>query len=189
MERQLGRRITEIAKDHCNRYFFAKDLLHGRVLDAACGCGYGSFILNEKCVVTGVDISEKTIRHAEEFFPGPEYVLGNLAETPWRGRFSGIVSFETLEHLPEPKSVLEAFRRCLSGYFVASVPNENLYPFNPEVFKEDEYPHIRHYKPEEFDALFKDSGFEVVSRWCQESKQHPEIKAGTDGRFLIYVGC
>jgi SAM-dependent methyltransferase len=157
-------------------------------LDAACGCGYGSSILNEKCVVTGVDIAERAIRHAEEFFPGPEYILGDVADSPWRGRFSGIVSFETLEHLKDPKPVLESFRRSLNGYFIASVPNENLYPFDPQVFKNDEYPHQRHYRPEQFDALFEDAGFTVISRWCQESKSKPEIKEGTEGRFLIYVG-
>ena len=187
MERQLASSLAGIAPDHLARYYFAKEYLSGRVLDAACGCGYGSYILNSQCVVTGVDICPEAIEHAKEHFPGPEYVTGDISQAPWKGRFSGVVSFETLEHLEFPEIVLCHFRQALNGLLICSVPNEDHYPFNAETFKNDIYPHKRHYTPTEFDKLVSENGFEVLSRWCQQDKRNATVKKGTEGRFLVYV--
>ena len=49
----------EMTSEHINRYRFATALVgNQRVLDIACGSGYGSFILSEKASsVIGIDIS------------------------------------------------------------------------------------------------------------------------------------
>jgi 2-polyprenyl-3-methyl-5-hydroxy-6-metoxy-1,4-benzoquinol methylase len=186
--RQWGHTVNEIKKDHVNRYLFAKQHVTGRVLDAACGCGYGSKILLENAVeAVGVDDSIEAIEWAREFFRGPQFINGKIEEAPWTGKFETIVSLETLEHLQNPEEALKAFRRSCIGTLIASVPNENLYPFKAEVFANDESPHFRHYRPEEFQDLLEWSGFKVVGRFCQVSKQEPEVVKGTDGRYLIYV--
>lgn len=69
---------------------------------------------------------------------------------------------------------------------IASVPNEERYPFSAERFAGDKYPHKRHYTPDQFHSLLNDAGFVVESRWCQKDKQGEVVK-GTDGIFLIYV--
>jgi 2-polyprenyl-3-methyl-5-hydroxy-6-metoxy-1,4-benzoquinol methylase len=186
--RQWGHTVNEIKKDHVNRYRFAKQHVTGRVLDAACGCGYGSKILLENAVeAVGVDDSIEAIEWAREFFRGPQFINGKIEEAPWTGKFETIVSLETLEHIKNPEEALKAFRRSCIGTLIASVPNENLYPFKAEVFANDESPHFRHYRPEEFQDLLEWSGFKVVGRFCQVSKQEPEVVKGTDGRYLIYV--
>jgi 2-polyprenyl-3-methyl-5-hydroxy-6-metoxy-1,4-benzoquinol methylase len=186
--RQWGHTVNEIKKDHVNRYLFAKQHVTGRVLDAACGCGYGSKILLENALeAVGVDDSIEAIEWAREFFRGPQFINGKIEEAPWTGKFETIVSLETLEHLQNPEEALKAFRRSCIGTLIASVPNENLYPFKAEVFANDESPHFRHYRPEEFQDLLEWSGFKVVGRFCQVSKQEPEVVKGTDGRYLIYV--
>jgi 2-polyprenyl-3-methyl-5-hydroxy-6-metoxy-1,4-benzoquinol methylase len=186
--RQWGHTVNEIKKDHVNRYLFAKQHVTGRVLDAACGCGYGSKILLENAVeAVGVDDSIEAIEWAREFFRGPQFINGKIEEAPWTGKFETIVSLETLEHIKNPEEALKAFRRSCIGTLIASVPNENLYPFKAEVFANDESPHFRHYRPEEFQDLLEWSGFKVVGRFCQVSKQEPEVVKGTDGRYLIYV--
>jgi 2-polyprenyl-3-methyl-5-hydroxy-6-metoxy-1,4-benzoquinol methylase len=186
LERRLGKDLSQIPADHRNRYFFARDKLTGRVLDAACGCGYGSAILNEKCVTVGVDIHPPAIEHAKQYYPGPEYLCGDICSRPWHGKFSGIVSFETLEHLKDPRPVLDEFRASLKGLLICSVPNEITYPFVAEVFKNDEFPHYRHYTPSEFDELLICSGFIVESRHSN-SKHDPVIRDGTEGQFLVYI--
>jgi 2-polyprenyl-3-methyl-5-hydroxy-6-metoxy-1,4-benzoquinol methylase len=186
--RQWGHTVNEIKKDHVNRYRFAKQHVTGRVLDAACGCGYGSKILLENAVeAVGVDDSIEAIEWAREFFRGPQFINGKIEEAPWTGKFETIVSLETLEHIKNPEEALKAFRRSCIGTLIASVPNENLYPFKAEVFANDDSPHFRHYRPEEFQDLLEWSGFKVVGRFCQVSKQEPEVVKGTDGRYLIYV--
>lgn len=44
-ERQMQSDPALIRADHTGRYRFASKLVSGNVLDAACGCGYGSHIL------------------------------------------------------------------------------------------------------------------------------------------------
>lgn len=137
-------------------------------------------------VVVGVDRSANAINWAEEYFPGPVYIRGQIEDAPWAGKFDTVVSLETLEHLKDPKPTLDAFRQACSGVLVASVPNEERYPFKAENFARDESPHFRHYTPLQFQELLEASGFRVIERFCQKDKLG-QIHGGTDGMFLIYV--
>ena len=58
--------VREIWYEHVHRYAFAQGLAKDkRVLDAACGEGYGSHLLSQVAKsVLGVDIDDKTIAHA-----------------------------------------------------------------------------------------------------------------------------
>lgn len=186
--RQWGKSLYAIQQDHVVRYDFAAKYAKGRILDAACGCGYGSSLLAQKGVVTGVDSYKKAIDWANHhFLSDVEYLHARIEDEPWKGRFETVVSLETIEHLKDPVPALEAFRRACVGSFIASVPNEERYPFLAETFARDDSPHYRHYTPEEFDSLLKAHGFTVKERMSQISKSKPQVRPGTDGRFLIYV--
>ena len=58
--------VREIAYEHWHRYAFVRALTAGkRVLDAACGEGYGSaFLAGVAAQVTGIDLDPSTIEHA-----------------------------------------------------------------------------------------------------------------------------
>jgi len=60
--------VREIWYEHWHRYVFARRLAQGRrVLDAACGEGYGAAMLADGAVeVVGVDIDAPSIAHARE---------------------------------------------------------------------------------------------------------------------------
>ena len=151
-----------------------------KVLDLACGCGYGSYLLH--CAgleVTSVDASLEAIEYAKEFYPGPKY-LRQRAED-FSGEFEAFVSFETLEHLPDPASLL---RSVNAQVLIASVPNEEHYPFKRENFEGETYPHLRHYTPAEFESLLSDGGYTVVKMSCQKDK-NGYIFDGSDGIFMI----
>jgi len=191
--RQYGK-LDEIRADHLNRYKFALQRVKQvdvnprfRVLDAACGCGYGSSILNELGRVVGVDISQDAIDYARKNYHGPGYVLGSILEKPWCGVFDVLTSFETIEHLKEPEKALKLFRDSVDGLFFVSVPNESVNPFNADDFAGDEYPHQRHYTPDELDELLSAADFKVIERYCQKDKRPGVVEPGTDGRFLVYV--
>lgn len=186
--RQFGP-IETIRADHINRYLFAAGYLQkklprgARVLDAACGCGYGSWLLHGAGFdVTSVDISEEAIAYAKEQYQGPTYHQKSVYEID--GQWDAIVSFETLEHLDRPEALLA---RVKAPILIASVPNENLYPFVAENFAGDSSPHLRHYTPDQFSILIESSGRRVVERFCQKTKIPGDVEPGTDGKFIIYV--
>jgi SAM-dependent methyltransferase len=126
--------VREIWYEHMHRYVLAGELVQGkRVLDAACGEGYGAYHLaGRAAAVTAVDISPETIAHARG-----RYRLDNLffqvadcRALPFTdGQFDCIVSFETLEHLEEQAQMLAEFRRVLAsdGFLLISSPDKAVY--------------------------------------------------------------
>ena len=182
--RQYSPTIDGIRPDHTARYRFASSLIPiGRhVLDMACGCGYGSWMLKQAgMIVTGVDIAQEAIDYAQKHYAGPSFICQKAEET--KGTWGAIVSFETIEHLPDP---CRAFEGVSAPLLIASVPNEEFYPFSKERFAGDKYPHLRHYTVAEFEALLEAMGYAVSDWYCQKDKRGEVIK-GTDGMFLIAV--
>jgi len=183
IDRQYGK-LDEIRPDHVYRYVFAASVLKKiRVLDLACGCGYGSFLLHGAGNdVTAADIAPEAIEYAKKNYPGPNYILTSAEE--FYGEFDAIVSFETLEHLGDPLSFLN---RVKAKKIICSVPNEEVTPFNPEKFEKDTYPHRRHYTPSEFEALLNEAGFNKVAMYSQHHKRD-NVHLGSGGMFLIACG-
>jgi 2-polyprenyl-3-methyl-5-hydroxy-6-metoxy-1,4-benzoquinol methylase len=185
--RQWPDSLENSRPDHRLRYKFAADKVLGRTLDAACGVGYGSWLLSQKVQVVGIDNYKLAILWARERFSGPEYILGDITEAPWDGDFETIVSLETIEHMKDPAPALKAFRKSCKGNFIVSVPNEEVYKFEAEIFKNDLSPHYRHYTPQQFETLLNEHGFIVEGRFCQVGKKAPDVVEGTNGKYLIYV--
>jgi 2-polyprenyl-3-methyl-5-hydroxy-6-metoxy-1,4-benzoquinol methylase len=65
-ERYVPGIAGEIAHEHWHRYAFARAFVAGRrVVDVACGEGYGSVVLADAAaLVTGIDIDAATLAHA-----------------------------------------------------------------------------------------------------------------------------
>lgn len=186
--RQWPTCFSEVPTHHVARYAFAAKHCFGRVLDAACGVGYGTSVLaGHNASVLGVDQSEEAIKWASGFFNGPRYLVSKIEEMPHLGCFDSVVSLETIEHLKDPEKVLSRFRQICKARFIVSVPNEDEYKFVAENYVNDESPHYRHYRPQELDRLLEKHGFKVLERHCQKSKTDPVVIQGTEGKFLIYV--
>lgn len=123
---------------HVIRYHWASDYVKSgdRVLDAACGLGYGARVIQHNTrasQVVGVDGSEYAVDYARKSFSDGqrriEYRVGMLPEALSSfedGSFDVITSFETLEHVPDPVAVLREFHRLLApgGRMLVSVPND-----------------------------------------------------------------
>lgn len=182
--RQYSPTVAGIRPDHVARYEFAAKTIKPKtfVLDLACGCGYGSWIMEKTGLfVTGVDIEPEAIAYAHQHYKGPTYLCKAADEVT--GRWGTIVSFETIEHLAKPETL---FKGIEARQLICSVPNERFYPFSKERFAGDKYPHLRHYTPEEFESFLNDNGWTVESWHCQKDKRSP-ITEGKDGMFLIAV--
>ena len=137
--------------EHIARYRFAKDFARGkRVLDIACGEGYGAAALAKAGAtsVTGVDISRDICRHARRKY-GVDACVGNAQAIPLHDRsIDLIVSFETIEHVEAPVTFLDECARVLvpDGTLIVSTPNRPIYsgkggqnPFHRLEFNEQEF--------------------------------------------------
>src|SRR5450830_630944 len=144
---------------HVARYLLASTHCKGRrVLDIACGEGYGSRMLKEwgASEVLGVDVSQEAIDHARHNFSreGVEFHCAPAEELPQllAGKgFDLIVSLETIEHLQEPERFLADLRQALNpgGCIIISCPNDWWY--FPSEQEKNPY-HVRKYHFEEFRA-------------------------------------
>ena len=143
--------------EHWHRYAEAVHLARGkRVLDAACGEGYGSFLLADGArSVVGVDVSSEVVAHARIRYPRPNLVFAQASVTHLPLRDTSIdlvVSFETVEHLANQRSMLAEFRRVLApdGILVISSPNRPVY--NEEAGAENHF-HVKELDRSEFAGL------------------------------------
>lgn len=128
--------VREIWYEHMHRYAFAVPLSRGaRVLDAACGEGYGSALLAGAADnVLGADISPEAIGHARTRYgqvPNLSFLQADctaLDELP-SASVDLIVSFETLEHVEEQERMLDGFARLLTedGLLLVSTPDKHTY--------------------------------------------------------------
>ncbi|WP_153070309.1 class I SAM-dependent methyltransferase, partial [Escherichia coli] len=110
-ERFMPEVAGQIAFEHLHRYHFASRFCQGkRVLDVACGEGYGSRILsNAASSVVGVDISAEAVAHAQgKYARGSlEFVEASAASLPLPDdSFDVVVSFETIEHHDQHEEML-----------------------------------------------------------------------------------
>lgn len=127
--------VREIWYEHVHRYAFAAPLCAGqRVLDAACGEGYGSAMLARGAAsVAGVDISREAVTHALERYASAdnlEFHQADCTRLPFDDdTFDRVVSFETLEHLEPQDEMLAEFRRVLKpqGLAIVSSPDKAIY--------------------------------------------------------------
>jgi SAM-dependent methyltransferase len=127
--------VREIWYEHWHRYVFARPFAAGRrVLDAACGEGYGASLLAGKAAdVVGVDIDETSIAHARARYAGTprlRFECMDVTRLNFSERsFDLVVSFETLEHLAGQEQLLTEFSRVLrdDGMLVISSPDKRTY--------------------------------------------------------------
>ncbi len=115
---------------HESIYRFAATWAAGsRVLDAACGTGYGSELLVGAGAVSvmGVDRNRWRIGYARRTFRSSAltFELGDCEALPFAaGSFELVVSSNTMEHLAHPERFLAGVARALvpGGRFLVAVP-------------------------------------------------------------------
>lgn len=120
--------------EHLARYYFSMPYVTGRVLDIACGSGYGSKLAAKSrkkqiSEVIGVDRDEKTIQYAKgaQYHPKVTFLREDALQPDLIeriGTFDTILSFETIEHVPDDREFLDQMVRLLrpGGTLVLSTP-------------------------------------------------------------------
>jgi SAM-dependent methyltransferase len=152
---------------HVERYRWAVPQASGRVLDVACGTGYGTAMLARRCEACGLDADRGALDIAIGRTPGADFRHGELPPIPWPDeRFDCVVSFETVEHVEDDAAFVAEIRRVLKpgGILLLSTPNKELTspdgpPTNPW--------HVREYRLDDLRALL--GGFRDLEVWMQDA--------------------
>jgi 2-polyprenyl-3-methyl-5-hydroxy-6-metoxy-1,4-benzoquinol methylase len=144
-----------------------------RILDCACGVGWGSYVMAKAGAeqVVGLDLSSNAIFSAKKYynFDSIIFLEKNIYNFTSKQKFDVITSFETLEHVDEPLRFLDT---------LASLSHKNSILFlstpNGHCFKEENQPPYNPYHKTEFT---KDEIFNLLekSKWYIEEYlgQHP----------------
>lgn len=151
----------EIYYEHAHRYLLAREILAGQVVvDLASGEGYGSAWLADVArVVIGVEIDDTTISHARARYASRanlRFARGDIQAVPLADACAdAIVCFEAIEHVPEPRRVVEEAARILKpgGLFLVSTPNKALYSDAREYT--NDY-HVHEFYLPDFERLLKE---------------------------------
>jgi len=183
-----------IGYEHLHRYAYATQLVQNkRVLDLACGEGYGSSLLAKTAEsVVGIDIDERAIKHARNKYikQNLEFKVGSITEVPITGErlFEVAVCFEALEHIEDHRKLLSEVKRLLTpdGVFIVSTPNKTVYtdepqynnPFHVHELYFDEFREL-------FEKHFKNVRFLGQRIYCN-SNIWP-VFAGEDTKAVEYV--
>jgi SAM-dependent methyltransferase len=157
---------------HVERYEFAARFVRDkRVLDLACGAGYGSALLKNAGAreVLGVDLSPQCVRYARGRYLGPgiDFVQGDGMTFAPRGGCDVIVSLETIEHLPDAHGFVAHLAGLLApgGILIGSVPTTLSTDVNPY--------HLHDFTPREFRELFRSLGLETLDELAQDQPFSP----------------
>ena len=209
----------EIAYEHWHRYAFARRFAAGkRVLDAACGEGYGTALLAAVAAdAVGVDVDPAVVAHARAQYGDRarlRYGEGSVIALSFApASFDLVVSFETIEHLAagdQPRMLAE-FARVLApgGMLLLSSPNKRRYsdernfrnPFHlHELYRDDlarlldrDFPHRRwfHQQPLYASALWSEDpagSAETCEAWAGGTGTVKPI-AVSDGIYFVVVAA
>jgi len=171
-----------IFKEHLDRYLFAKDFVKEKVvLDIACGVGYGSFELKKTGAkrVFGGYISKEAVEFAKENYELRDltFEVMGCESIPLKDKsIDVVVSFETIEHIPNYLRFLKEAKRVLKkdGIFICSSPNA---PITSPFSKLSEY-HIKEFSIPELMKMLEKEGFKKIG-------VHGQIKVKKDFKFYL----
>jgi 2-polyprenyl-3-methyl-5-hydroxy-6-metoxy-1,4-benzoquinol methylase len=126
-----------------------------RVVDMACGEGYGSDVLARTAQgVVGVDANPEAHEHARLRYQRLNLRFERELVETFAEPCDAVVFLQTIEHVQDPGAILEHFKRMLAPGGVAYVSTPNLLTLAPPGAERSGNPwHVKEYRAEEFRAL------------------------------------
>ena len=198
----------DIKIEHMQRYYSVVDLVKDKiVLDAACGEGYGTYLLSQNAAhVTGLDISSEAIVHAKLTYvkENISFVQGSIENLPLPDQSVDVViSFETIEHVDESaqKRFLQEIKRVLKsdGLLIMSTPDKYIYSERPkyknsfhirEFYKNEYYEFLKQFfnKVDIYNQSFEVASFILNNQSDVAKRIHIETNDHVvNGKYLIAV--
>jgi SAM-dependent methyltransferase len=181
---------------HLERYEFAARHARpgGRLLDCACGVGYGTRLLADRsgAIALGVDLSEDAIDYARTRYAGGQvefYAKDALQFMDVFG-FDTVVSLETIEHVPDPDALIAHLVSLLrpGGVLVASVPvtpSTDVNPHHLTDFTEASFrDRFRRHGLVEIDSLRQVQRFNPVKMVLRTEKRLNDLRRNLPAYYL-----
>lgn len=180
--------------EHLARYHFATDFARGRVLDFACGSGYGTHLIAKRCKdrveqIIGLDNDSDALAYARGHYYHPlsEFIQGDVTDPDLPSKFDPfdcILSFETIEHVHEGKQFLTNVYQLLKpgGTLVLSTP------FGKGRNKPTGVPfHVHQLTVDEFKHLFDEFNYQSVEFYFQNDALIVPESLKTDRYFPLGI--
>jgi SAM-dependent methyltransferase len=126
-----------------------------RVVDLACGEGYGSSVLARRAAaVVGVDANPDAFEHARLKYTRPGLSFERNMIEMWDGDVDCVVFLQTIEHVQDADAVLARVRELIGPRGIAFVSTPNVLTLAPKGAERSGNPwHVREYRSHEFRAL------------------------------------
>lgn len=191
LNRESYNKIAEQWAESRNREFLSKLVVEfaskvkrgGKILDIGCGTGapIATYLSSQSFSVTGIDISEKLLQKAiERDIPNTELFLCDFFDFDPKGKYDGVIAFDSFFHFPKEKQKLIYER--VSGWM-----NNDAYllfthgsedgEITGEMFNERFY--YSSLRKDHHFSLLSDAGFEII--WFKEKY----IEKGTDRALVV----
>lgn len=195
----------EMAIEHYQRYQFAQNVAVDKVvLDAACGEGYGTYLLSHKAsMAIGIDIDSSTIDSAQKRYQKEniQFVTGSIGSLPFEDHtFDIVVSFETIEHVDEKlqNAFMNEITRVLKrqGVLIMSTPNKAIYT---DLVHGENIHHVKEFYTEEYEYFlaryFKYKTFYYqsplvgyfITSGLESRTVHTDKMTAEESRYIIAV--
>lgn len=150
--------------DWLTEYFNDREV---RLLDIACGAGYGSNIFSKVGKVVAVDIDEDVVEHARRHYKtvNTSFKVGSADDRSFLeslGKFDAVISLATVEHIGDHRGFLRWVKRALrpDGVFVVSFPSTFTLDYAAPH-------HRRDISRRAARRLFREYGFDIVKTFYQ----------------------
>ncbi len=180
-----GKAAPQLEEEHKARYRFAMRFCRsGRILDVACGAGYGSGIIADASPVevVGCDASPEAIVQAKEnhAHPSVAFIVADATCLPFIStHFDVYTSFETIEHVHNPDLLLnEAARVCRQGaLLILSTPNRLVTNPGTSLGAKPPNPfHIMEFTLREIESMLEQNGFAVEALYGQLQRNALKVR-------------
>jgi 2-polyprenyl-3-methyl-5-hydroxy-6-metoxy-1,4-benzoquinol methylase len=135
--------------------WIAKQVGSLRVIDMACGEGYGSEVLaGAAASVVGVDANPQAHEHARLRYRRANLRYERDLVESFTAPADAVVFLQTIEHLQNPGEVLDHFASLLEGSGNVFLSTPNVLTLAPKGAERSDNPwHVHEYRAEEFYAL------------------------------------
>jgi 2-polyprenyl-3-methyl-5-hydroxy-6-metoxy-1,4-benzoquinol methylase len=129
-----------------------------RVIDMACGEGYGSHVLaGSAASVVGVDANPEAHEHARLRYGGGNLRFARDLVESYAEPADAVVFLQTIEHVQDAGAVLEHFRSLVGEQGLVFLSTPNVVTLAPAGAERSDNPwHVHEYRAEEFQGLCRE---------------------------------
>jgi SAM-dependent methyltransferase len=126
-----------------------------RVIDMACGEGYGSNMLASGATqVVGVDANPEAHEHARLRYRRANLRFARDLVESFAEQADAVVFLQTIEHLKDPDAVLQHFRGLVGQRGTVYLSTPNVLTLAPKGAQRSDNPwHVHEYRAQEFEQL------------------------------------